>query len=49
MTTVPMIHGETTSLPMMPREGGVEQKDCMSRDALGGPVAVTEPEDAFCV
>lgn len=28
---------------------GREKKDCMSRDALGGPVAEIEPEDALCV
>jgi len=49
MTTVPMMHGEMTTFPMMPRGGGVEKKDCMSRDAVGGPVAVIEPEEAFCV
>lgn len=49
MTTVPMMHGERTTFPIMPREGGVEKKDCMSRDALGGLVAEIEPEDAFCV
>ena len=49
MTTVPMIHGEMTTFPMMRRERGVGKKDCMSRHALGGPVAEIEPEDAFWV
>lgn len=49
MTTVPMMHGEMTALPMMHREGSVGKKDCMSRNALGERVAETEPEDAFWV
>ena len=51
-----MMHGEMTTFPMM--QPGVVvvvvvrcvgKKDCMSRDALGRPVAEIEPEDAFWV
>lgn len=49
MTTGPMMLAEMTTLPMMPREGGVGRKDCMSHDALGGQVAEIEPEDACWV
>ena len=44
-----MMHGEMTTFPMMHREGAKGEKDCMSRDALGGPVVEIEPEDAFWV
>ena len=36
MTTVPMIHGEMTTFPMMRRERCVRKKDCVSRHPLGG-------------
>lgn len=44
-----MMHGGLTTLPMVPREGGVGKKDCMSRNALGGRAAELEPEDGAWV